>query len=78
MAQVEPYLVELIDQLAKMRAPVSTKQGLELANSLINGTSTQEDVLRWKQKIATAFGKTGKLNSVKAIGKDSKRETNTK
>jgi len=61
MAQVEPYLVELIDQLAKMRAPVSTKQGLELANSLINGTSTQEDVLRWKQKNCDSFRQNGKI-----------------
>jgi hypothetical protein len=35
MEDVEPYLVELIKKLADMRAPATTAQGLELANSLI-------------------------------------------
>jgi hypothetical protein len=37
MEDVEPYLVELIKKLAEMRTPVTTAQGLELANSLIKG-----------------------------------------
>jgi predicted ATP-grasp superfamily ATP-dependent carboligase len=37
MEDVEPYLVELIKKLAKMRTPITTSQGLELANSLIKG-----------------------------------------
>jgi len=37
MEDVEPYLVELIKKLAEMRTPVTTAQGLELANFLIKG-----------------------------------------
>jgi hypothetical protein len=37
MEDVEPYLVELIKKHAEMRTPVTTAQGLELANFLIKG-----------------------------------------
>ncbi len=39
MLEVEPYLMELIIKLADMRTPITTSQGLQLANSLIKGTS---------------------------------------
>jgi hypothetical protein len=43
MEDVEPYLVELIKKLASMRTPVTTAQGLALANSLIEGNSTKKN-----------------------------------
>jgi hypothetical protein len=39
---IEPYHVELIIKLANMHTPITTSQGLELANSLISGTPTEE------------------------------------
>jgi hypothetical protein len=42
MEDVEPYLVELIKKLAEMRTPVTTAQGLELANSLIKGKTVEK------------------------------------
>jgi len=39
MLEAEPYLMELIIKLADMRTPITTSQGLQLANSLIKGTS---------------------------------------
>jgi hypothetical protein len=59
MLQVEPYLVELIIKLAEMRQPITTSQGLQVANSLINGTSTKKTVIEWKSRNCHAF-KTGK------------------
>jgi hypothetical protein len=50
MLEVEPYLVELIIKLAEMRTPITTSQGLQLANSLIKGTSVEEQVIKWKKK----------------------------
>jgi hypothetical protein len=35
MIKIKPYLVDMIGQLANMRAPITCKQGLALANSLI-------------------------------------------
>jgi hypothetical protein len=43
MEDVEPYLVELIKKLASMWTPVTTAQGLELTNSLIEGKSTEKN-----------------------------------
>jgi hypothetical protein len=42
MAEVEPYLVQLIIQLSNMRTPISCAQGLKLANSLISGTEVEK------------------------------------
>ena len=39
MLEVEPYIVELIDQLSKIRSPITCCKGLQLANSLISGKS---------------------------------------
>ena len=50
MAEMEPYLVELILQLAKMRTPITSAQGLELANSLISGTKMEDKLVEWKSK----------------------------
>jgi hypothetical protein len=48
MAEVEPYLVQLIIQLANMRTPITAAQGLELANSLISGTDVENEIMDWK------------------------------
>jgi hypothetical protein len=48
MAQIEPYLVELILQLASMQTAITTSQGLQLANSLISGTTIQKQINDWK------------------------------
>jgi len=55
MLEVEPYLVELIIKLADMRTPITTSQGLQLANSLIKGTSVEEKVNEWKKKYCKSF-----------------------
>jgi hypothetical protein len=59
MSEIELYIVELAIKLAEMRVPITSKQGLQLANSLINGTSFQESVLLWKQKNCEAFRERG-------------------
>jgi hypothetical protein len=70
MVQIEPYLVETILQLASMRIPITTSQGLQLANSLINGTAIQKEVTDWKgekchaYKCASKFSKGNKSLSV--------------
>jgi hypothetical protein len=46
MLEVEPYMVQLIINLADMRTPISTSQGLQFANSLIKGTSVEEKVIQ--------------------------------
>jgi len=56
MNDIEHYLVELIGQLENMRAPISCRQGLALANSIISGTSHESRVIAWNKKsIVTLF-----------------------
>lgn len=47
---VEPLLVSLIVQLRRMCTPISCATGLALANLLIQGTETEEKVIKWKKK----------------------------
>jgi hypothetical protein len=54
MAEVEPYLVQLIIQLANMRTPISSAQGLKLANSLISGTKVEKKI-EWKSNSCYAY-----------------------
>jgi hypothetical protein len=51
----QKYLVELIIKLADMRTPITTAQGLQLANSIIKGTSIEHKVIDWKQRNCKAF-----------------------
>jgi len=44
MEKVEEMLIQIIMQLAKMRVPISCRQGLLLANSLISGKDIKEEV----------------------------------
>jgi len=60
MLDIEPYLVELVTKLAEMRTPITTTQGLELANSLISGTSTIDKLVAWRDNCA-AFCKNGMM-----------------
>jgi hypothetical protein len=55
MMEIEPYLVELIIKLASMRMPITSSQGLELASSLIAGTSNEDKVIAWKKKNSLLF-----------------------
>jgi hypothetical protein len=52
MAAVEPYLIAIILQLARMRSPINAAMSLHLANSLIQGTDIAKAnmVKRAKQK----------------------------
>jgi hypothetical protein len=49
MLEVEPYLVKFIIKLADMRFPISTSQGLKLANLLIKGTSIEKKLSNGKK-----------------------------
>ncbi len=50
MVDIEPYLVEMIGTLGKKRVPISSRQGLSLANSINSDTSIQKNVMAWKEK----------------------------
>jgi hypothetical protein len=50
MHEVEPYIVELIDQLGKMHLPITCQEGLQLANSLVNGNLIMENIQSWRRK----------------------------
>jgi hypothetical protein len=49
MADIEPYLVSLILQLANMRIPITTAQGLQLCNSIIKGTKFQRTICEFQK-----------------------------
>jgi hypothetical protein len=55
MLSIEPYLVEMIGQLESMRVPISSRQGLALANSIISGTAQEKKVLEWTENHCVAF-----------------------
>jgi len=50
MQDIEPYIVSIIIQLANMRVPISSSQGLSLCNSIIEGTKFQDAVVEYKKK----------------------------
>jgi hypothetical protein len=50
MLNIEPYIVETIAQLARMRSPINIKTGLQLANSIIEGTPLMLELIAWKTK----------------------------
>jgi hypothetical protein len=51
--------------------PITSSQGLELANSLIAGTSNEDKVIAWKKKIALLFASKERRSLVKDIGRHS-------
>jgi hypothetical protein len=50
MLEIEPYIVSVITQLANMRVPITTKQGLQLCNSIIKGTKFASKVTEFQSK----------------------------
>jgi hypothetical protein len=50
MLAIEPHLVELIIQLARMQCPINVTSGLQLANSRIAGTPIAKQLVKWKIK----------------------------
>jgi hypothetical protein len=57
MLSIKPYLVEMIGQLESIRVPISSRQGLALAKSIISGTAQEKKVLEWKENHFVAFRK---------------------
>ena len=55
MIEVKPYIVEMIGQLAKMRQPITCRQVLELANSLVEGKSIMTKLNDWRRKQCSTF-----------------------
>jgi hypothetical protein len=47
---IKPCIVDLIAQLSKIRSPINVTTGLQLANSIVAGTSFEMDDKAWKQK----------------------------
>jgi hypothetical protein len=64
MADVEPYLVALIEQLGRMRVPITVQEGLELANSVIDGTSIRVSVDAWREKHCAGY----RVAKIKKLG----------
>ena len=50
MVKVEALLLEMILLLADMQAPVMCREGLELVNSLVKGTVTENKINAWKAR----------------------------
>ena len=50
MEVIEPYIVSIITQLSNMRIPISTLQGLQLCNSIVNGTRFKNELQQFKKK----------------------------
>jgi len=50
MQKIEPTIVEIILQMARIRQCLTPSTGLQLVNSLIKDTTTQKDLLEWKKR----------------------------
>ena len=51
--KIEPVLVRIIVQMARIRQPLTPSEGLQLVNSLIDGMPIQQELIKWKQKFST-------------------------
>ena len=51
MAAVEPLLVQLYLQKAHMGQPLGIREGIFVANSIIEGTVNEEAVVTWKTQL---------------------------
>ena len=49
MIALEAHFLDLLLQLAAMRQPVSTKQALQLINSMVATTNLKESIIAWKK-----------------------------
>ena len=50
LQRIEPIIVNIIVQMARMRQCLTPSKGLLLVNSLINGTRIQGELVAWKEK----------------------------
>ena len=49
LLRIEPIIVSIIVQMARMRQCLTPSKGLLLVNSLISGTKIQQDLVEWKR-----------------------------
>jgi hypothetical protein len=68
MLNIEPDIVETIAQLARMLL-INIKTGLQLANSIIEGTPLMLELIAWKTK--HNIHSCGRCYSSSAVGKES-------
>jgi len=54
MEKVEALLLEMILLLGNMHTPVTCREGLELANSIVKGTTTEDQIIEWEKKTLTS------------------------
>jgi len=59
MEGIEDYIVKVVSELTKMQVPITCRQGLELTNSLISGTTMADKLKAWKTKYCVMFTKNG-------------------
>ena len=78
LVKIEPIIVNIIVQTARMRQCLTPSKGLMLVNSLINGTSVPKKLIEWKRNNTPNFiGNLGegywrnfmKRNKNKIVGK---------
>jgi len=50
MVSVEAHLLDAILQLATMRQPIMPKIALEFINSIVQGMTTEKEIIEWKMK----------------------------
>ena len=50
LQRMEPTVVEIILQMARIRQCLTPSKGLQLINSLIKGTQLQKDLIAWKKE----------------------------
>jgi predicted ATP-dependent protease len=78
MAEIEPYILNMIIQLANMRLPITTSQGLQLCNSIIKGTKYESYINDLKKNAQEHNSRTwsrildGVLTKKKAVDKSKK------
>ena len=56
IAAVEAHLLDVMLQLAAMRAPVMPKIGLEIANSMVKGTVTEAQIVKCNEDDPAKLG----------------------
>ena len=50
LLRMEPTVVEIILQMARIRQCLTPSKGLQLVNSLISGTKLQQELIAWKRR----------------------------
>ena len=50
LEKIEPLIISIIVQMARMRQSLNPSKGLLLINSLIHGTKIQDELVNWKGK----------------------------